>query len=112
MRMYLQQKQNQLIASGLKGRHHKWGKTALYHYGAQLLFNGLWSLVFFGLHQPLGALVVIIILGILIERSIYWFRLVDRPAAYMLSLFGLGELCHASQFGHLLAKLKVKIFLI
>jgi len=68
----------------LKGRHHKWGKTALYHYGAQLLFNGLWSLVFFGLHQPLGALVVIIILGILIERSIYWFRLVDRPAAYML----------------------------
>ena len=68
----------------LRARHHKWGKTALYHYGAQLLFNGLWSLVFFGLHQPLGALVVILILAILIERTIHWFRLVDKLAAYML----------------------------
>ena len=29
------------------GRRHRWGKTALYHFGAQLIFNGLWSLVFF-----------------------------------------------------------------
>ena len=28
------------------GRRHLWGKTALYHFGAQLIFNGLWSLVF------------------------------------------------------------------
>jgi len=68
----------------LKGQHHRWGKTALYHYGAQLLFNGLWSLVFFGLRQPLGAFVVILILLVLIERSIHWFRLVDRTAAFML----------------------------
>ena len=46
----------------LKGRHHKWGKTALYHYGAQLVFNVLWPLVFFGLQKPLGAFVVILIL--------------------------------------------------
>ena len=60
------------------------GKTALYHFGAQLIFNGLWSLVFFGLKNPLLALIVIIILWVLIERSIYWFRVVDKKSAYML----------------------------
>lgn len=66
------------------GRRHLWGKTALYHFGAQLIFNGLWSLVFFGLHNPLLGLLVILILWILIERTLYWFRLVDKKAAYML----------------------------
>ena len=66
------------------GRRHLWGKTALYHFGAQLIFNGLWSLVFFGLKNPLLALIVIIILWVLIERSIYWFRVVDKKSAYML----------------------------
>lgn len=66
------------------GRHHLWGKTALYHYGVQLLFNGLWSLVFFGLKKPKLALLVIIVLFILIERSIHWFKIVDRTAAYLL----------------------------
>ena len=28
------------------GIHHRWVKTAIYHYGFQLLVNGLWSLVF------------------------------------------------------------------
>ena len=68
----------------LKGRHHKWGKTALYPYGAQLIFNGLWSLVFFGLRQPMGALLVILALLVLIERTKHWFRLVDRTAAVMI----------------------------
>ncbi len=66
------------------GKHHRWGKTALYHFGAQLIFNGLWSLVFFGLHSPLLGLIVIAILWILIERCIFWFRLVDRRSAYLL----------------------------
>ena len=66
------------------GRHHLWGKTALYHYGVQLLFNGLWSLVFFGLKAPKLALFVIIVLFVLIERSIHLFKLVDRKAAYLL----------------------------
>jgi len=68
----------------LKGRHHKWGKTALYHYGAQLVLNGLWSLVFFGLQQPIAGFVLIVILLFLIERSIHWFRLVDKTSSYML----------------------------
>ena len=66
------------------GRRHRWGKTALYHFIAQLIFNGLWSLIFFGLRNPLLALIVIIILWILIERTIYWFRVVDKKSAYML----------------------------
>ena len=39
------------IAAGIvwsKGLYHKWVKTALYHFLIQLLFNGLWSIVFFG----------------------------------------------------------------
>ena len=66
------------------GRRHRWGKTALYHFGAQLIFNGLWSLVFFGLRSPLLGMLVIITLLILIERTIYWFRLVDKKAAFLL----------------------------
>ena len=66
------------------GRRHRWGKTALYHFGAKLIFNGLWSLVFFGLRSPLLGLLVIITLWILIERTIYWFRLVDKKAAFLL----------------------------
>ena len=66
------------------GRRHRWGKTALYHFGAQLIFNGLWSLVFFGLLNPLLGVIIIVILWILIERTIYWFRLVDKRAALLL----------------------------
>ena len=66
------------------GLHHRWGKTALYHFGFQLIFNGLWSLVFFGLKDPVLGLIVIIILFILIERSIKWFKLVDLFSAQLL----------------------------
>jgi benzodiazapine receptor len=66
------------------GRRHRWGKTALYHFGAQLIFNGLWSLVFFGLRSPLLGLLVILTLWILIQRTIFWFGLVDKKAAYLL----------------------------
>ena len=49
-----------------------------------MIFNGLWSLVFFGLKNPLLALIIILILWILIQRSIFWFRLIDRKSAIML----------------------------
>ena len=66
------------------GRRHLWGKTAIYHFLSQLILNGLWSLVFFGLRNPALSLVVIIILWILIQRTIFWFRLVDKKASFML----------------------------
>ncbi|MEH6680429.1 MAG: TspO/MBR family protein [Sediminicola sp.] len=75
------------ISGGLvwaKGFYHVWVKTALYHFGFQLLLNSLWSIVFFGLKAPLIALVVIVALLIMIVFTIRWFKVVDRTAAYML----------------------------
>jgi len=75
------------IAAGLvwaKGFYHIWVKTALYYFGFQLLFNALWSIVFFGLQQPFWALIVIVILLILILATIKWFKIVSAPAAYLL----------------------------
>lgn len=66
------------------GRRHLWGKTAIYHFLSQLILNGLWSLVFFGLRNPSLSMVVIVILWILIQRTIFWFRLVDKKASIML----------------------------
>ena len=75
------------IAAGLvwsKGSHHRWVKTALYHFGAQLIVNGLWSIVFFGLKSPGIALLVIGLLLYLVIKTIYWFKIVNRPSAYLL----------------------------
>ena len=66
------------------GRRHLWGKTAIYHFLSQLILNGLWSLVFFGLRNPALSIVVIVTLWILIQRTIFWFRLVDKKASIML----------------------------
>ncbi|TXN38129.1 tryptophan-rich sensory protein [Flagellimonas hymeniacidonis] len=67
-----------------KGFHHIWVKTALYHFGFQLLFNALWSIVFFGLKNPLWALVVILVLLTLIILTIKWFKVVSKLAALLL----------------------------
>ena len=75
------------IAAGgvwAKGLHHRWVKTALYHFGAQLVVNALWTLAFFGLKRPELGLVVIIALLVLIERCIHWFRIVNRKMAFLL----------------------------
>lgn len=75
------------ISAGIvwsKGYHHIWVKTALYHFVFQLLFNALWSIVFFGLKNPLLGLVVILALLILIMLTIKWFRIISKPAAYLL----------------------------
>lgn len=75
------------IAAGIvwsKGFHHIWVKTALYHFGFQLLFNALWSIVFFGFRSPSWALLVILVLLILIILTIRWFRVVSKMAALLL----------------------------
>jgi translocator protein len=66
------------------GIHHRWVKTSVYHFGFQLLINGLWSLIFFGLRNPIGGMVVIIILLFLIVRTIQQFSIVDLLASRML----------------------------
>ena len=75
------------ISAGIvwsKGYHHIWVKTALYHFVFQLLFNALWSIVFFGLKNPLLGLIVILVLLTLIMLTIKWFRIISKPAAYLL----------------------------
>jgi len=53
-------------------------------YIAQLLLNFSWSIVFFGMHQILAALVVIVLLLILIALNIRWFGSYSRTAAWLL----------------------------
>ncbi|MFD0863544.1 TspO/MBR family protein [Sungkyunkwania multivorans] len=75
------------IAAGLvwnRGFYHKWVKTAIYHFCFQLVFNGAWSMVFFGLKKPFWGLVIICILLVLIIRTIKWFKVVDKKAAFLL----------------------------
>ncbi|WP_431125330.1 TspO/MBR family protein [Flagellimonas flava] len=67
-----------------KGFHHIWVKTALYHFGFQLLFNALWSIVFFGLKNPFWAFLVILVLLTLIALTIKWFRVVSKLASFLL----------------------------
>jgi tryptophan-rich sensory protein len=75
------------VAAGLvwaKGFYHIWVKTALYHFGIQLLFNALWSIIFFGFKNPFGALLIILALLVLLIFTIKWFKVVSRTAAYLL----------------------------
>ncbi|MEJ1223228.1 TspO/MBR family protein [Sediminicola sp. 1XM1-17] len=75
------------VAAGLvwaRGFYHVWVKTALYHFGFQLLLNALWSIVFFGFQNPLMALLIILALLVLIVLTIKWFKVVHRTAAYLL----------------------------
>ncbi len=75
------------IATGLvwsRGFHHRWVKTALYHFGLQLLLNISWSLVFFGLKEIFGALIIVVGLFILLLFTFKWFKVVDSKAAYLL----------------------------
>ena len=75
------------IAAGIvwdKGFYHKWVKTALYHFGFQLLLNAAWSVLFFGMQQPLWALIEIVVLFIMILLTIKWFKVVNNTAAYLL----------------------------
>lgn len=55
-------------------------QTALVLYGAQLLFNFLWPIVFFGLQWRLTAFFVLVILWVLILLTIRAFNRVDERA--------------------------------
>lgn len=67
-----------------KGTKKKPVKTALTLFIVQFVFNILWSAVFFGLHSPLGGLMVIVALWLGIIATLWKFYLVDRWAGYLL----------------------------
>lgn len=60
-------------------------QMALVAYGIQLLLNGAWSIVFFGLQSVTGGLLTILLLLAALSLSIRWFARVDRPAAWLLA---------------------------
>ncbi len=68
----------------IKSDSRKKIKTALNFFLAQLVFNFLWSLLFFGLHSPLLALVDIVILWQLIVVTMVSFYPLSKTAAYLL----------------------------
>ncbi|MCM5661946.1 TspO/MBR family protein [Galbibacter mesophilus] len=75
------------ISAGIvwaRGFYHIWVQTALYHFAFQLVFNAMWSIVFFGFQKPFWALLIIITLFILILLTIKWFKVVSKIAAYLL----------------------------
>lgn len=53
-------------------------------YGSQLILNGFWSVIFFGLHRPGFAFVEILCLWISIAATIAVFHPIDPLAAYLL----------------------------
>ena len=74
-------------AAGLvwdRGFYHKWVKTALYHFGFQLILNASWLLFFFGGKMILPALIIISGLLILLLFTFRWFKIVNPIAAYLL----------------------------
>lgn len=53
-------------------------------YFIQLLLNFSWSIVFFGMHQVLGALLIITLLWVSIIFNIRWFGKFSKTAAWLL----------------------------
>ena len=58
--------------------------NTVYIYFIHIVFNTTWSIVFFGLHQILLALIVLMILIILIIVLIIKFKRVNNVSAYLM----------------------------
>jgi translocator protein len=67
-----------------KGLGRKDVKIALGIFGGQLVLNLLWSIIFFGMHSPGGALVEIFFLWLAILATIIAFRKISRFSAWLL----------------------------
>ncbi|MCQ6958118.1 TspO/MBR family protein [Mucilaginibacter aquariorum] len=59
-------------------------KTTVIIYIIQLALNFSWSIVFFGMHQIAGGLIVIIALLVTIVLNISWFGRFSKTAAWLL----------------------------
>lgn len=68
-----------------KGLDRKDVFIALGLFVVQLVLNVLWSIIFFGLRSPDGALIEIVFLWLAILATIVAFAKVSRPAAWLLT---------------------------
>ncbi len=67
-----------------KGLKRRDVKIALSIFIGQLVLNTLWSIIFFGLHSPGGALVEMVFLWLAIAATIIAFARISKPAAWLL----------------------------
>ena len=58
-------------------------KKAMLYFGIQLLLNTLWSFLFFGLKNPLIALIEIILLLLIIYETYMLFSKINKTAGYL-----------------------------
>jgi len=58
-------------------------KKAMLYFGIQLLLNTLWSFLFFGLKNPLVALIEIILLLLIIYETYMLFSKINKTAGYL-----------------------------
>jgi benzodiazapine receptor len=68
----------------IQGLKKKEDKTAIIVFAVQLALNLLWSIIFFGLHQPFYAFIEIVILWLSILITILKFYKISKPSAYIL----------------------------
>lgn len=59
-------------------------KKALTFFWIQLALNALWSYLFFGMHNPLLALIEIVLLWLMIYETFVQFNKVYKVAAYLM----------------------------
>ncbi len=69
-------------------------------FGAQLIFNIIWSIIFFGFMSIVGGLVSIVVLLILIVMTTAQFYWIDKRAAYLMMpyLLWVAYLCVSIPF--------------
>lgn len=78
--LYLVWRTKPLLPAARTRKHH-----ALIIFGTQLILNTLWSIIFFGLQSPGGALIEIVFLWLAIVATIITFAKISRPAAWLLA---------------------------
>lgn len=67
------------------GAENKKVRKALIIFDAQLFLNVLWSIIFFGLKSPGGALIDIIVLWFLIVATIIAFAKISKSTVWLLA---------------------------
>lgn len=76
------------ISAGLVWNHVEFEKDtvkkALVLFAIQLALNALWSILFFGLKNPLLALIEIILLWLMIYETYLKFSKIDKIASYLM----------------------------
>jgi benzodiazapine receptor len=67
-----------------RGLTEKTVRVAIIFFGSQLIFNILWSVLFFGLRSPLAGFIDIVVLWVAIALTIFYFLKVSKTAGLLL----------------------------